>query len=197
MRGLRVSGADSVRATRAPSVSGVYAFTATATGVGAPDVLRSSMLRGLDSAMIKTITASSDLWRDFQKAARAPLRFQVRLSDDSLDDSRSLAWGTFPRMPIHDAAPLPTNSQPAFPEEARADSLEHGEVVLRFIVDRDGIPAMETVEIVRASGLAFARAAITALPQQKFTPATIRGCPVAQVVDYPFIFDASQRTPPR
>jgi hypothetical protein len=69
--------------------------------------------------------------------------------------------------------------------------------VLRFVVDRDGRPAMETVEIVRASGLAFARAAIVALPDQKFTPATIRGCPVAQLVDYPFIFDASQRTPPR
>jgi hypothetical protein len=62
-------------------------------------------------------------------------------------------------------------------------------------VDRDGKPALETIEIVRSSAVTFARAAIVSLGDQTFRPATIHGCPIAQLVEFPFVFDAGDRPP--
>jgi TonB family protein len=84
--------------------------------------------------------------------------------------------------------PQRDNPPPVFPEDEKADSVTTGEVVLRFVVDRSGLPDMATIELVRATSLSFARAAIVALPSQRFQPATIHGCAVAQAIDYSFSF---------
>jgi TonB family protein len=91
-------------------------------------------------------------------------------------------------MPVIDAMPRRDNPPAAFPEDEKADSVTSGEVVLRFVVDRTGTPDLATIELVRATSLSFARAAVMALPSQRFEPATIRGCAVAQAVDYSFGF---------
>lgn len=195
MRGLRLAGADTVRATRAASVSGVYALWVTAAGPTQPEVLRASFMTGLDSSMLRAIVAPSSEWRQLQRHAGLAGRYQIRLSEDSTSGSYMLAYGHFPRMPVHDATPL--RAAPlVFPDSARADSVDHGEAVLRFVVARDGLPALETVEVVRSTAPSFTRSALAALVDQKFEPATIRGCPVAQVVEFPFIFEAAPSTPP-
>jgi TonB family protein len=152
-------------------------------------------MHGLDSAMVVAIRKAALVGNAFSPVSGDRWRLQVRLSGDSIDGSRRLAEGTFPRMRVRDAAPISKN-RPAFPDEARADSLDHGEVVLRFVVDRDGLPALETVELARSTEAPFARAALRALASQRFQPATIHGCPVAQVVEFPFIFDDRERRPP-
>jgi outer membrane biosynthesis protein TonB len=118
------------------------------------------------------------------------MRAEVRFSTDSSLISRRITSASFPRMPVVNAVPLRDNPPPVFPEEEKGDSTVLGEVVFRFVVARDGQPVMETVELVRGSSLNFVRAALAILPQQKFTPATIRGCSVSQRVEYPFTFAA-------
>jgi hypothetical protein len=116
------------------------------------------------------------------------MRVDVRISTDSSADARRMIVATFPRMPVIDAVPKRDNPPPVFPEDERADSVTAGEAVLRFVVDRSGMPDMTTIELVRATSLSFARAAIIALPSQRFEPATIRGCAVGQAIDYSFSF---------
>jgi TonB family protein len=113
---------------------------------------------------------------------------EVHLTTDSIPNSTRLLQATFPRMPIRDAVPSRDNPTAAFPPEERGDSTRRGEVVFRFVVDRDGKPEMETLEILRAGSLAFVRAALAVMPQQRFMPASIKGCAVAQLVSYPFAF---------
>jgi len=112
----------------------------------------------------------------------------IRMSTDSSVDARRMIAATFPRMPVSDAIPRRDNPPAQFPEDEKADSVTAGEAVLRFVVDPAGVPNLATIELVRATSLSFARAAIVALPLQRFAPATIRGCPVAQAIDYSFSF---------
>jgi TonB family protein len=197
-RGVRISSSgDSLGIPRSASILGVYRVEESAYGLTAePEVIRASLMRGVDSAMIKAIRTAARVASPFRPASGDLWRFLVRLSVDSIDGSRRLAEGTFPRMRIRDAAPM-SKDRPAFPDEARADSVDHGEVVLRFVVDHDGLAALETVELVRSTYAPFTRAALRALATQRFQPATIRGCPVAQVIEFPFIFDDPDRRPPR
>jgi outer membrane biosynthesis protein TonB len=197
-RALRISsGVDTLGVPRGASISGTYRVEVTESGVvSEPEVVRSTLMRGLDSALVRAIRAAAKIGTAFRPVSGDRWRLQIRVSDDSIDGARRLAQGTFPRMRVRDAAPV-SKERPAFPDDARADSLDHGEVVLRFVVDRDGAPALETLELVRSTALPFARAALVALAAQKFNPATIRGCPVAQVIEFPFVFDDTERPPPR
>lgn len=195
---LRISsGVDTLGVPRGASISGTYRVEVTERGaVSEPEVVRSSLMRGLDSALVRAIRAAAKVGTGFRPVSGDRWRLEIRVSGDSADGARRLAQGTFPRMRVRDAVPA-SKERPAFPEEARADSLDHGEVVLRFVVDRDGAPALETVELVRSVEAPFVRAALRALANQKFRPATIRGCPVAQLIEFPFIFDDTERPPPR
>jgi len=198
VRGLRISApGDSVGLPRAASVVGTYGVDVTEHGAtGAPEVVRSSLVRGLDSALVRAIRAAINDGPAFRSSSGDRWRLRVRVTTDSIDGARRLAQGTFPRLRIRDATPR-SKTRLAFPDEARADSLDHGEAVLRFVVDRDGRPALETVEVVRSSAMPFLRAALAALADQQFNAATILGCPVAQLVEYSFVFDDVQRPPAR
>src|SRR5262245_40925853 len=90
-------------------------------------------------------------------------------------------------MPVIDVTAKPNNPTPQYPETEKRDSVE-GNVVLRFIVDRTGEPVAGTAMVVRGTSQGFVLAALATLPNLRFTPATIAGCAVAQMVDYPFNF---------
>lgn len=197
VRGLRISTpGDSLGVPRAASVNGTYWIEVTPDGATEGlGVVRSSLVHGLDSAVVRAIRAAARVETAFRPVSIDRWRLEIRVTGDSLEGARRLAQGTFPRMRVRDAAASSTK-RPTFPEEALAHGLDHGEAVLRFVVDRDGLPAPETVEIVRATALPFVRASLSMLADQRFTPATIRGCPVAQLVEFPFIFDAPRRPPP-
>ena len=151
--------------------------------------IRASLLTGFDSAAVSAIRSVGqieDIWVPDDAADSAVM--ELRFSTDSMPGSRRLVSAHFPRMPVVDAVPLRDNPIPGFPEDARLDSIPSGDIVLRFVVDRSGTPALETVEVVRGHWLSFLRESIAALPRQRFKPATIDGCAVAQVVELAFNF---------
>jgi len=187
---LRARSGDTVPELQAPTVTGVYRVSVTKRGVSGLQVIRASLMAGFDSAAIRAIESAAAVHVLLPPAGEDSMRAEVRFSTDSTLVSRRITSASFPRMPVVNATPLRDNPPPVFPEEEKGDSTVAGEVVFRFVVDRDGRPAMETVELVRGSSLAFIRAALAVLPRQAFAPATIRGCRVYQRVEYPFTFAA-------
>lgn len=200
MRFLRRMTADTTSELRAPTVTGVYRFVATKTQpIARLGTTRSSLIPDFDSAAVEAIRAALAV----EDVARVPdggdsMRVEIRFSSDSTASSRRLVTAVFPRMRVVDAVPRRDNPAPVFPAPELVDSASTGDVLLRFVVDRTGEPALETVEVVRATALEFLRAALVVLPKQRFAPATISGCAVAQVVFYPFTFvmpDGANRPP--
>jgi hypothetical protein len=198
MRALRRLTTDSVGGLRAPTLTGVYRYSATKARLAGPvETLRTALVPGFDSAAIEAIKIASTL-----SEVRSPrddadsVRVEVRFSPDSLSGAYRLATADFPRMPVVDAVPVRDNPPPEFPASAKEDSLVTGEVVLRFVVDASGHAAPGTVEVARATRVDFLQAALASLPAQRFSPASIRGCSVAQVVDYSFSFVLQDGKPP-
>jgi hypothetical protein len=188
---LRPMGSDSTAELRPPTLTGVYRFTAARRGVPTNmQTVRASLMPGFDSAARLAIVSAVDAHMVAPPSDEDSMRVQVRFSSDSTSGAYRLFSADFPRLPIVDAVPKRENPPPVFPEDEKGDSTVTGEVVFRFVVDRDGLPAMETVELVRATSFSFAAAAFMVLPKQLFAPATIHGCSVAQRVDYPFTFAA-------
>ena len=201
MRVLHRLAANSAAEPRAPTLTGVYRYLSKKDSlVGSIQTLRASLVPGFDEAAIDAIGAAANL-ADVRSMAEGDvdsMYVEVRFSTDSTNDSYRVAAGEFPRMPVVDAVPRRDNPAPEFPSSAKADSVTTGEVVLRFVVDRAGIVTPGTVEAARASGIDFLKAALKSLPAQRFVPATIHGCPVAQLVDYSFSFvlPATDAKPP-
>jgi hypothetical protein len=190
MRTIRRLGAADETELRAPVVTGVYRLsTAQTDSVPRPEVLRASLVVGFDSAAVEAIRAAAALREIFQPPAGIPsMTIEARFATDSQPDAVKFVEAMFPRMPVVDAVPKAGNPRPKFPFGALEDETRRNDVVLSFVVDRTGVPALETVEVVRATSLLFLRAALEALPLQRFTPATVKGCAVAQLVSYPFVF---------
>jgi hypothetical protein len=190
MRSLRQLGADTNAELRAPTVSGIYRFAVDAKGkVIWTRTARASLLPGFDSSAAEAIREASIIPDVFVPPdADDSMTVEVRFSSDSSDGAQRLTSAWFPRMPVIGAVSNRSNPSPVFPEEAKVDSVTSGQVVLRFVVDRGGLPVLETIEIVRATSVLFVRAAITTFPLLRFAPATIRGCAVAQLIDYSFTF---------
>ena len=190
MRTLHPVATDTIGELRAPIVIGVYRFTSVrgdaATRVR---IVRSSLMPGFDSAATAAIVEGSNDREAFAPPDPADsMTVDVWFSSDSMPGAQRIIAAHFPRMRVVDAIPSRDNPPAVFPDSAEADSLTTGEVVLRFVVDGTGLPEPSTVELLRATSFSFVRAALAALPKQRFQPATIRGCPVAQTVDYSFSF---------
>jgi TonB family protein len=151
-------------------------------------VVRLSLVPGFDSAVVNAIKSAaqgSALPRANGSSKQAQV--ELRMTTDSLPGGRALSLASFPRMLVVDASAKANNPIPEYPESEKRDSVE-GNVVLRFIVDRTGEPIAGTAMVVRGTTRGFVLAAMTTLPKLRFTPATIRGCAVAQLVEYPFSF---------
>lgn len=194
MRSMRLVSSDTAIALRAPNLTGVYRFVATkAAGVTRIMTVRASLMPGFDSAAATSIREAGYIGGILVPPPdEDSMRVEVRFSTDSSAGARRLVAAFFPRLPVVDAVPRLDNPAAVFPEDAKRDSVTMGEVVLRFVVDRGGDPALETIEVIRATSLSFLKSALVALPLQRFTPATVRGCAVAQLVEYPFSFVAPE-----
>ena len=81
--------------------------------------------------------------------------------------------------------------KPQLPEELRAPG-NRGEAVGQFVVDTAGVPEPQTFKVVRATHESWAAAVRTALPCMRYSPATIRGRKVRQLVQQPFVFDVGR-----
>ena len=173
---------------RAPVLTGIYRVYATHAGIDRVLSARSALMPGFDSAAVAAIRWTGDIGVLFPPRGEDSLALDIRFSSDSTTGARRIVRAFFPRMPVVDALPALDNPAPPFPDDERADGTTYGEVLFRFVVDRAGEPMPEAVEVVRATSISFVRAAVLALPKQRFVPATIHGCPVAQEVEYPMTF---------
>ena len=191
MRGLRALTIDPAPVPRRPTLTGIYrAWFSRASRAAMPRVIRTAMMPGFDTAAVDAIVAAAQVPGVFAPPPdEDSMRVDIVFSTDSLPRSRRLASASFPRMPVVDAAPVADNPAPVLPPEIRNDTAAAiGPVLLRFVVTRDGYPAAGTVEVLRTPSVALLDAALRALESQRFSPATIRGCAVAQQVEYPFVF---------
>ncbi|MGH7616004.1 MAG: energy transducer TonB [Gemmatimonadaceae bacterium] len=199
MRVLRRVAPDTAGELRPPTLTGVYRYAATKNRMnGTVETVRTSMVPGFDSAAADAITSAMSIKdvRDEPDGDVDVIRLEVRFSTDSSGAAQRIAIANFPRMPVVDAIPNRDNPPPVFPAAAKDSGYTTAEVVLRFVVDPTGEVVPRTVEVARATTVEFLKSALDALPRQHFSPATIRGCPVAQVVDYAFSFVLPAETKP-
>jgi hypothetical protein len=188
MRTMRSHDADRAD-PRAPVVAGRYRVYARRGGDSLRLALvRSSLTPGFDEAAVTAIRSTRGSGVLAPPDDADSMVVDIAFSSDSSPGAREFVAANFPRMPVVDAVPALDNPPPEFPADERDDGATAGEVVFRLVIDRSGSPAMETIEVLRASSMSFVRAALAALPTQRFTPATIGGCPVAQQIEYPMAF---------
>ncbi len=86
------------------------------------------------------------------------------------------------------------SAAPAYPPDLMSAGTEGG-VFLRFIVDSSGRADAGSIEVVRSSHPAFTQSVRQALPLMLFTPATIGGRRVRQLVEQNFEFRISRPAP--
>lgn len=158
--------------------------------------------RALDS-----VKASGDAWFVWPDSAVDSLAFQLVLRAAQLDRA-----GNVQLPPMQFGVPVFTVAEPVFedarvivqphihyPASALSERIE-GYLVLRFIVDKTGRVDISTVRDVwpanrpRLTGekgryyQALMEAVRAALPDARFAPARIAGCPMSQLVQMPFNF---------
>lgn len=198
MRTFRRMGADTLTELRAPSVTGIYRFSSTGNdSTSQPEVIRASLIPGFDAAALDAIRAALRITGAFiPPPGMASMQLEVRIASDSAPNALKIVEAIFPRIPVVDAVPFADNAPAKLPMAAGDDSTRRFDVMLRFVVDRAGLPALETIEVIRGSSLSYVREAFRALPKQRFTPARVNGCAVAQVVSYPFAFVWPPAGPP-
>ena len=188
---FRRIGASHEPVLRQPTLTGAYRVKVDANEVFTSlETVRASLMPGFDSAAMLAIKAagtSKGLFapRDGTRSATIDFRFATDSIVESGWTVRRLVTAIFPRMPVNDAVVPSTLAGAGLPETERREG-QPAETVLRFVVDRTGQPIMETLEIVRGTSLDFVRAALTALGKQRFVPARIHDCSVAQQVEFPF-----------
>jgi len=186
MRGLR-SNSDTGTTLRAPTLTGAYRAV---LGKDSPrttvSTVRLSLMIGFDSAAVDAIQTAIAAGGVFASLDTDSVPIEVTFGTDSIAGSRRLVSANFPRMPVVDASVRAGSPMPVAPT-ARSDDGE-GPIVLRFVVGRDGTAEPGTAEVVRARSLDLLKASLANLGDQRFAPATIKGCPVAQRVDLPFVF---------
>ena len=190
---------------RAPTLTGAYRVKAGSNGeFSSLETIRASLMPGFDSAAMVAIKSAGDTKglfapRDGTPSATIDFRFATDSAGGPGWTVRRLVTTIFPRMPVTDAVPQPGGASVTaeLPQSERREGAP-AETVLRFVVDRNGEPIMEKLEIVRGTSIEFVRAALTTLAKQHFAPARIRGCSVAQLVEFPFALPplSPSATPP-
>lgn len=184
---------DSAAALRTPVLNGVYSFTLRRDGsLRDARVRLAALAPGVDDAVLRAIAITDTLGGARVPAAFVPrggLELQLRIAGGLAipDRGRPLFNALVGRFPLTDARPpdsLPKLHYPRAEEEAGWE----GRVLLQFAVDREGVPAMHAVELLQASSVGFAEAALEMLPKVRFSPARVNGCAVWQIVRLPVTF---------
>lgn len=69
----------------------------------------------------------------------------------------------------------------------------NGEALVAFVVDTSGRADLQTFTVQKSTAPEITKAVQDFLPSQRFTPATLRGCTVRQLVFMPFVFSGRGR----
>ncbi len=120
------------------------------------------------------------------RAIPAPHRVPVPAATQPLANTESATAAPAPMMPARPVAGMESDRPPSYPEAARRRG-EQGRVVLRVDVSADGLPL--DVSVAEGSGFpSLDAAAIGAVRQWRFVPATRGGTPVAAAAQVPIRF---------
>jgi hypothetical protein len=182
-------------APRAPVLYGVYALQlrrdlAARVGVEIP-----TLAPGVDSSIVRAIRALSTdsvSARILRSMRRDAVDLQLRLTSGAPDGrlrvpSDRIFTGTFPRVRITDGYPDADNLAPEYPLLERVEGAD-GEVLIRVVIDADGMPVISTAEVLHSTSPLFSLSALRSLATYGFTPARVGACPVPQAIEIPFWF---------
>lgn len=86
-----------------------------------------------------------------------------------------------------EAARMANSAAPAYPPVLLSEGVE-GTVLVRYVVEANGLADSTSLEILSATRREFADAVRAAIPHMRFTPARIDERPVRQLVEQPFSF---------
>lgn len=184
---------DSAAALRTPVLNGVYSFTLRRDGsLRDARVRLAALAPGVDDAVLRAIAVTDTLGGPRVGAEFVPrggLELQLRIAGGLVipDRGRPLFRALVGRFPLTDATPPDSLPKLHYPR-AEEDAGWEGRVLLQFAVNRDGAPAMQTVELLQATSVGFAESAIEMLPKVRFSPARVNGCAVWQLVRLPVTF---------
>lgn len=89
------------------------------------------------------------------------------------------------------AMPVAGTKGPEYPAELRAARTE-GSVLIQVVVDENGQPMMGSFKVLKSDHELFSEAVKTALAATRFTPATVGGKGVRQLVQLPFQFSLNR-----
>lgn len=193
LRAFRVAS-DSGAAPRGPALSAVYGFTLRRDGsIRDVRVRLAALAPGVDSAVMHALRVAGSLGAlaegDRALVPRGGLDLLLRLAAGvaAPGHGRPLFNSTVGLYALTDAVPPDTLPTPEYPQ-AEEDAGWDGHVLLQFAVDPQGRPAMETVELLQATSIGFARSALEMLPKVRFRPARVGACAVWQLVRLPIDF---------
>lgn len=192
--------------TFAPGVAGDYRATLKRDGhITNARVVGGARTKAFDDAVLAAIRAVGDSqaappFAEDMKADTVQLRLSVRYAHDS---TPSRAPGQVADPPFDalfamrvPALGLPTsmvkadpkNPAPRYPGMARMANAD-GTIIAEFLVTRDGRADVQSLQLLTATALPFVDAVLEVLPQYRFSPLMLSGCPVASLVQMPFKFE--------
>jgi len=191
--------------TVAPVIAGDYRATIKRDGhITGARVVGGARTKEFDDAVLAAIRAVGDSqsappFAEEIKADSAELRLSIRDIGDVVPAGRSEHFFD-PRyaplfamrvpsfgFPSSMVKPDAGNPNPRYPVVARQAHLD-GEVIAEFIVTSDGRADVGSLQIVKVPAIQFIEAVLDVLPQYRFKPLAIAGCPLASVVRMPFTF---------
>ncbi|MEP6990452.1 MAG: M56 family metallopeptidase [bacterium] len=88
------------------------------------------------------------------------------------------------------ARPVPGTGDIQYPDMLRAANVS-GDVLVQFVVDENGAVMPASTKVLKSDHELFTQAVKTALATMRFYPAEVQGRHVKQLVQWPFVFTAS------
>lgn len=199
-----------------PTLSAAYRMTARRNGtVTNARVVGGARIEAFDAAFLAAVKALNDstafpFFPSSIKADSIELRLVVRQDNLATVAARDTASKNEPTRSAakNEAAPavdplfrlkvpmlgrgntaraIAGQTPPRYPEVARLNNVQ-GEVQIEFIVGADGIADLSSVQVAKATALEFVESVFERLPQLRFKPMELNGCPLAEVVSMPFQF---------
>jgi hypothetical protein len=186
LRVLRVDAA----VPRRPVVNAVYRFTLHRDGTASRvQVFVPSLVPGLDSVITATITriGTARLFPyalDEDAVDSASVQLRLTSERDGQGTAIDVFASMFPSLPVTDAELRDSLPSPEYPEAERLAKVT-GQVLLKLVVDVNGEPVVETVEVLQATTRGFALSALTLVPRIRWSPAHVDRCAVPQLVYVP------------
>ncbi|MFL5575522.1 MAG: energy transducer TonB [Gemmatimonadaceae bacterium] len=183
---------DGAWSTRLPNTEVAFVLHRDGSASGVR-ITTTDGLPQIDSAAVRAVRAAD--------SARAFAPFPEELLDTTIAvdvriglgrRKRGVALPLFPVAlpwvkPTRPVVPRPRQPAPVYPRAA-IQGLVESDVLVQFIVDESGRVAPGTVHVERAEYREFVQAVLDVLPQYRFTPAELNGCPVKSLVQLPFEF---------